>query len=255
MSQIAVPEAVRQSIELDLTLAYVHSQVEERPWGLLCANPANPDHHDSNSARRVRAERPAEAIAQLTAFYRGLGLTPRAKVDDLTVPRDFVARLEAEGYSTVATVLQVMTWAGKAPGRPELAPGVTITRAGPEQLAEVTRVQAEGFGASESGWIAGFLRAELAHPAVRCYLAYVEGVAAASLSVLDAQPIGLISNVATVPEFRGRGLATALVALAQMESRGPLLLEVVEENAERIYRRAGFETRGELHQTSCWLPT
>lgn len=255
MNHITVSEAVRQSIELDIALARIHSQVEQRAWGLLYANPANPDHHDSNSARCIRAEQPDEAITQLTAFYRGLGLTPRAKVDDLTVPHDFVVRLAARGYISIATVLRVMTWAGTPPARPSLPAGMSIIRAGPEDLVEAARVQAEGFGTVDNGWIAGFLRVELSHPAVRCYLAYVDGVAVASLSAFDAQPISLVSNVTTVPDFRGRGLATALVTLAQAESSGPLLLEVVEENAERIYRRAGFETRGELHQTSCWLPT
>ncbi len=253
MNQRSVPEAVHQAIELDIALARMHSQVEQRAWGLLYANPANPHHHDSNTARRIRAEQPEAAITELTAFYRDRGLTPRAKVDNLTVPHDLVARLEAHGYLASTAVLRIMTWAGTPPAPPQLPPDVTIVRAGPEHLVEVTGVQAAGFGTADSSWIAGFLRIELAHPAVRCYLAYVDGVPAASLSAFDAQPISLISNVATVPALRGRGLATALVALAQAESTGLLLLEVVEPNAERIYGRAGFEVRGELQQTSCWL--
>ena len=256
MNQRTVPEAVHQAIELDIALARLHSQVEQRAWGLLFANPANPDHHDSNTARRIRAEQPGVAIAELTAFYRDRGLTPRAKVDNLTVPHDFGARLEAHGYLASAALLRIMTWAGIPPSPPHLPQHVAIVRAGPGHLAEVTHVQAEGFGTADSGWIAGFLGVELAHPAVRCYLAYVDGVPAASLSVFtgDQLPISLISNVATVPAFRGRGLATALVALAQAESTGSLLLEVVEQNAERIYQRAGFAVRGELQQTGCWLP-
>ncbi len=256
MNLRTVPEAVQQAIELDIALACMHSQVEQRSWGLLYANLANPDHHDSNTARRIRAAQPEAAIAALTAFYQERGLTPRAKVDNLTMPHNFVARLEAHGYLASAAVLRIMTWAGPLPSPPQLPQNVAIVRAGPEQLAEVTGVQAEGFGTADRSWIAGFLRVELAHPAVRCYLAYVDGVPAASLSAFDGHglPISLISNVATVPALRGRGLATALVMLVQAESPRPLLLEVVEQNAERIYERAGFAVRGELHQTSCWLP-
>ena len=88
---------------------------------------------------------------------------------------------------------------------------------------------------------------------MRWYVARVDGVVAASLAVCDGDAAGLINNVATVPRFRARGLAGALVAQAQREAPGPLLLEVEEDTAERVYRRAGFEVRGELRSAMYWL--
>ncbi len=245
--------AVRRSIMLDIALARIHSELEDRPWGLLFHNRGNPGHHDANSARQIDAPNAELAIAELTRFYRELGLTPRVKLTDLTVPDDFLTRLVAHGYQFEPSVLKVMVWEGAPPRRLQPSRGVTVQRAGVHDLETVARVYAEGFGSATSDWIAGFLRRELHAPEIRTYLARVDGIAASSLTVLDRQEIGLIYNVATRPEYRGRGSATLLVANAQAESKTPLLLEVMEDNAERIYARAGFEVRGALHQTSCWL--
>ncbi len=246
--------AVRQAIALDIALARIHSKLSERPWGMLFHNTANPDHYDSNSARQINAADPELTIAELTEFYQQLRLTPRARLTDLTVPADFGRRLEAHGYVCDPSTLRVMVWEGAAPPEPQLPRNVTIERAGPADLETAAQLYAEGFGSASSDWIAGFLRRELDHPDVRCYLARIDGVAASTLTVLDTDEVGLVFNVATVPGYRGHGLATMLVAHAQAWSTRPLLLEVMEDNAERIYVRAGFQVRGELHQISCWLP-
>ncbi len=40
--------------DLDAALAHVFSQVEQRPYGLLSYNTANPAHHSANVARTTR---------------------------------------------------------------------------------------------------------------------------------------------------------------------------------------------------------
>jgi ribosomal protein S18 acetylase RimI-like enzyme len=254
MRLIVIHEAVRLSIELDAAAAQVHSDVEKHPWGWLFHNAGNPNHHNSNTARLIQASDPDRAIGYIIDFYRKRQLTPRVRVDNLTMPSDFATRLEARGFVVDYSALRVMTWTDFAPSLQTTAPDITIRRAGEADLGEVTRVQAEGFGNETTDWLEGSLRFELAHPQIRCYLAQLDGVAAASVTVFDGQEWGLVTNVATTPNYRQRGLATALMRQAQAESKMPLLLEVAEDNAQRVYERVGFRVQGELYQSSCWLP-
>lgn len=249
-----IHEAVRLSIEIDAAAAQVHSDVEKYSWGWLFHNVGNPDHHSSNIARRIQTTDPQATIDYIIDFYQARRLTPRVRVDNLTTPADFAAQLEARGFIIDHTVLRVMTWNDTPPSPPPVSSGITIRRAGIADIEDVTRVQAEGFGNETTYWLEGSLRYELANPSIRCYLALVDDVAAASVTVFDDTSWGLVTNVATTPSYRRRGLATALMQQVQAESIHPLILEVVEDDAQRVYERVGFNVQGELHQSSCWLP-
>jgi GNAT superfamily N-acetyltransferase len=249
-----IHEAVRRSIELDAAAAQVHSDVETYSWGWLFHNVGNPDHHSSNIARRIQTNDPHATIAHIVDFYQTRRLTPRVRVDDLTMPANFAAQLEAYGFIIDYNVLRVMTWNDVPPPPPPASSDITIRRAGIADIDDVTRVQAEGFGNETTYWLEGCLRYELVHPSIRCYLAFVDDVAAATVTVFDDTNWGLVTNVATTPPYRRRGLATTLMRQVQSESIHPLLLEVVEDDAQRVYERVGFSVQGELHQSSCWLP-
>jgi GNAT superfamily N-acetyltransferase len=243
-------DALSALATLDAGLAAVDGDMVRRPWGLLFYNPANPQHYDSNTARQIRTGAPDAVIVELIAFYEAHDLNPRVKCDPLTEPADFAARLRAYGFRTTDEVNRLMVWEGAPRPEPALAAGVAVERGTLADLAEIARVQAEGFENDSDAWIRGFLLRELVHPAVHWYVARVDGVAAAAVALFLDEASGLIVNVATVPAYRERGLATALIARAQSVARRPLLLEVVEANAERVYRRAGFEPWGELRQTT-----
>jgi predicted GNAT family acetyltransferase len=245
------PEIV-QLAELDAAVSYVYSQVEERPYGLLAYNTANPDHHSANVARRIRAEDPEAAIADIVAFYRSHGLKPRVRVNQLTVPTDLVARLQAHGFTTSSSATQVMHWAGPA-AQPRPDPSVTVRRAGVADVATLARIGAEDEPSAQHGWHGRKVQAQISHPAVRSYLASLDGKPAGCAYVFQSLAVGLIEDVATLSASRGRGVATALIAVIQAEASTPLLLEVEAANAARIYARAGFRDCGKNHETNCWL--
>ncbi len=72
--------------------------------------------------------------------------------------------------------------------------------------------------------------------------------------LVDSQRIGSIQNVGIVPEYRGRGLGTALIAQAlagfRMHSLNKAYLEVTSQNeaAIRLYRRLGFTKTRTLYK-------
>lgn len=79
-------------------------------------------------------------------------------------------------------------------------------------------------------------------PEQSLYLLRVDGDPAAVTLVLRSGPVTGIYAVATKPAYRGRGLASTLLAQARRDAAGGrLTLQVVEgSDAERLYLKLGF---------------
>lgn len=81
----------------------------------------------------------------------------------------------------------------------------------------------------------------------KCYLAYVEGKPAGTCGLFSLRKTGGIFNVGTLEEYRRRGIGTTLTAHAVMDSiKEGNTLHILQTgkggNAERLYRKIGFET-------------
>jgi GNAT superfamily N-acetyltransferase len=79
-------------------------------------------------------------------------------------------------------------------------------------------------------------------PEQSLYVLRVDGDPASVTLVLRSGPVTGIYAVATKPAYRGRGLASALLAQARRDAAGGrLTLQVVEgSDAERLYLKLGF---------------
>lgn len=99
-------------------------------------------------------------------------------------------------------------------------------------------------------WTAEMIRSELENPSC-LYLAAVDGdTLAGYIGVQTVLDEGYINNVAVRPEYRRRGIASALITLltetAQEVGLAFLTLEVRESNAAAIslYEKLGFSPVG-----------
>ena len=91
-------------------------------------------------------------------------------------------------------------------------------------------------------------RPALKDSAARCYLALVEGEPAGTTLLYSDLEMGYIDLVGTLPEFRRKGLATALVrqAIEDSVSIGNRWTALESESGlevERMYEGLGFHTR------------
>ncbi|MHB8758296.1 MAG: GNAT family N-acetyltransferase [Bacillota bacterium] len=248
--------AVRWLCEGDVALGRVFSQAEERPWGVLFANSANPEHHDANKAYVLRdMGSAAEAVIdEVTAFYRGRGLPPRVNAKPFCDQPDFAERLQRRGFKVAAIRVRVMVWDGvpAATRAPALPAGVAIDPAGLADLEALARGRAEANG-WEPGWVKRQLTYQLEQEGLRYFLATVDGEPAACACLVELTEPQRLEYVATRPGFRRRGLAGAVVGRIQREAAGPLILGCVDEGAERLYARAGFSVRAEYSEVDAWL--
>ena len=106
-----------------------------------------------------------------------------------------------------------------------------------------TDVMCRGFGHSQTMGEIG--RDVLIVPEVRRYLARVNGDSAGTMLIYSQFGMGYIDHVATLPEHRRKGIASAMIARAVADSqamgnRWTTLETTTGSDAERVYQRQGF---------------
>ena len=133
------------------------------------------------------------------------------------------------------------------PGAAEApATELSITRAGPEDAADIAAVLAEDMGLQATGF-AQHIADNMRRPTYTYYIARLgeTAVGTANLQILDQRPY--IYGFVVRPEYRGRGYGRQILAhmiagisAAQPE---PVFLEVEQDNtpALGLYRSFGFE--------------
>jgi GNAT superfamily N-acetyltransferase len=239
--------------ELDIALARLSASVLERPWGQLVYNLSNPDYYDANRARIVRAVDPEEMVREVVQFYSSHGLTPRAKFDDGAQLASLPAHFEARGFRSEHGSFRIMCWSGEPPAPTEPTAGMTISVATAADLDAIVEIQQAAEGWESSEWLRRKVGMLLSAAGLRYFLATIDGVPAACAMLLQLPEVGLIEDVATAPSHRRRGLASELIRRLQSQASTPLLLEVSDEGAQRIYTRAGFQVRADVREWHCWL--
>jgi ribosomal protein S18 acetylase RimI-like enzyme len=206
-----------------------------------------------NGVYRAPAEATAvaELAAEITSRAAARGVPFRWNTC-LTTPPETVAVLTTAGW-TLDNTNPVMVFPPVAPGADAtLPPGVTIeTVDDDESFVAWSRIVALGFGfPADSVEPAHTLDRLLGLPGetpfVR-YLARVDGEPAATSALLPTGTLGGIYSVATLPEFRGRGLGGAVtmhVVHAANAIDASMAVLQASKMGEPVYARLGFTTIG-----------
>jgi GNAT superfamily N-acetyltransferase len=224
------------------------SSVEQRDGWKLYHNIDFAGRVYPNHAGDFRApEGTGASIAQgIITFFQSFGAAPAAFVDALSTPGDLVPSLLATGFED---------WAG--------ATSDLMLYVGPDQVqpstASVRRVQTP---ADRAGWASVMDQAadpatrsllqrlymiEISDPRVTAYLVRIDGHAVARCELFTCDGLGRVEAVFTLPAYRGRRLASALIrrAVADSIAEGNHLTYIQAEpggNAQRLYERLGFRT-------------
>jgi hypothetical protein len=192
-------------------------------------------------------------VPDILAFYREHGVNPLFDLSPYAIPPFWVQPnlpplLARHGLYQGA--FHQMLYGVPTLEVPPPPDWITIKEAGPADADDFVRVYEQVWGAG------GAIRVLIGQPHFRCYLAFVDGVAA-GLGVLHiANRAGSMANGLTAPPFRGRGCQTALLyrrirdaALAGCD----LLVSQCNPgtDSQRNQLRTGFRIAG---SKSWWLP-
>jgi GNAT superfamily N-acetyltransferase len=212
-----------------------------------------PDVWDANFAAFPRAESAGEvdaAIAELEAEFADAA--HRQVFWDPGTPLPFEARLQLDGYETHDEVVLVLEHGLEPRDAPvELRPAVrdsdwdAITElCWLDHQEEVAKGFHEPWGRSVTEQLVDAKRAKA--PEVRFWIARCDGVDCAFFSAYPGtNGVGLVEDLFTHADFRGRGVASALIAACVDDARsrgaGPVLIGArVDDTPKHMYAALGF---------------
>ncbi len=191
------------------------------------------------------------------AFYGRLGARARFQLCPASQPKHLDDFLAARGYR-IDGVVQVQTAAiSTVLAKTRSLPGFQFDlceQANKDWLALYTQLEHPGdkSGDKKSAAIRRAMFRRIPVPTAYVLLCLDDRAAAVGLGVLERGQLGIF-NMVTAPNFRRRGVATAIIqALAAWgEERGAkeMYLQVAQENfrAQAMYERLGFATLYNYH--------
>lgn len=229
-------------------------EVVEHPFCRIVRDPAHPRVWDANHVSGIRAATPAAIDAVLQAADVQLAhCAHRLFVVDPLTPPAFAARLAlADVRERTPTIQLVLRGELRRAPRPLEARPVTreadwqaVARLLAADHAEGARSAGPMAAEVTTGLLAGYRRKA---PAYQFYLARSDGEDCAYGAAVHcaAAGLGMVEDLFTLPAYRRRGIASALIARAVGDLRragvGPVLIGAhATEPPKRLYAALGFD--------------
>ena len=211
-----------------------------------------PEWRDANHAKYVTASTPREIDRLLERVEEEFEGFPHRRFDlEPDTPPDFQARLVLDGYSRMEDLIMLLE--GELRGtakpvdiRPVRADSDWDALAGLVELEwQEYRERTGDRSADASAWLR--LGNRIKSPPVRFWMAYVDGHPGAYFSSWGGvDGIGQVDDLFTHPEYRHRGLATALIhhCVADSRAQGARSVVITADPADTpkfMYAAMGFE--------------
>lgn len=216
-------------------------------------NRASPDIYDANHVADARPTTPTQIEEFLSAVDREYAAAKHRRFDvDYRTPPEFVARLALEGYERDDGLISLLQGEllGPAPEECDIRPVETASQWEAywelmlqdwhEHIAQQKRRPTDEIARQM------FEVKRLKQPPVQYFLAYVkERPVAYFNSWAGIDGVGQVEDLFTLPRFRRRGIARALihhcVADARAKGAGPVIIAAdPKDTPKNIYAAMGF---------------
>ena len=247
-------DAVRSALTVSEAFSALGNERFEAEGATFVRNREIPDIWDANHVAHVTAATTEEIDRLLARVEREFeGCNHRQFRVEFTTPPALEARLTLEGYERTEEL--VMLLEGELHGQPKLHEIRPLTDdAGWQAYTALhdldwqeykERMPSTG-GFDEKTAEAMMRSRQLKTPPVRHWLACVDGEPRAYLSSWGGVAgVGMVEDLFTHPDFRHRGLATALihhcVSEARKEDAGPVVIGAdTTDTPKRMYAALGF---------------
>ncbi|WP_226577695.1 GNAT family N-acetyltransferase [Halobacillus litoralis] len=239
-------DLISQMEELNFALLQSFSTKQDRPWGALFWNQNQPDYYDANHAHvSDPPDHPEEVVDEVVSFYKSLHIIPRFYLYKLESLTSFVSLLKERGFQFEEFSQPIQLWNEEIKQLP-LDENITIERVTSNNYDEALSVecQIEEFGGKavrEKAFESEFNDHRYTHYVLKYN---GEPCSTACLFVYGSQ--GRIESVATIEEYRGKGLIGLLLQHIQKEAQHlqleKLWVHPINERVEKVYSRYGFDT-------------
>jgi GNAT superfamily N-acetyltransferase len=251
---LSAPDLLRRVFDARVAYNELGNTVVAEPKARFVRNEETPNVHDSNLASRVRAETDDEidgVLARADDLYAGL--RHRKVMIDPETPPAFEARLVLEGYEPHPHVELVLE--GQLRASPDASARIRLVESGDDWRSltelwqldheeEVANGQHDPWGPRVTEQMVAAKQVKA--PALSFWLARVDDTDAAFFSSWPGpEGVGIVEDLFTRPEFRHRGIATALIAHSVADARergaGPVAISArADDTPKLMYAALGF---------------
>ena len=228
------------------------TETVESPLGVGVLTPELPLRHDSNYLLVDRATDAAEAVAEADRILGGAGRDFRAiNTFEESLGERLRVEFSALGWRTQRHLFMVQR---RSPAK---SADLSIVREVDQSALRPGRKRAilsYPWGTPELAEQILDSKLLIAHRAeTRFFGVEVDGEIVAWTDLYVAQGIGQVEDVATLPQHRQKGYATAVVLRAVEEARGAgadlvFLVADDEDWPKELYRRLGFDAVGRAYK-------
>lgn len=222
----------------------------ELPGVVLFSVPRAPmPEFEVASIGSVESGAAGSTLRAIERYFQDRDRPPRIRLGPSFLPHDWPARLRSEGYVEIGDSPEYFVVPPDAPLRPP--PDVRVVRAtSPEDAVRFAEMQIAGFALPQTdlAWERELALRHLSAGIHQFYLATLDGrFVAAARSVRPSPGLCALAALATIPEARGRGAATALLAhmATTARARGDETVfgtTLPGSYAAGLYHRLGFTT-------------
>ncbi len=229
-----------------LDIAYVSSFATrvERRWGYLFYNENQPNYYDANHAHiSTYNGHFEEIINEVITFYKEKNLIPRFYLSNYEGQSKFLEILKNKGFSFEEFESSIQLWKRKIKLEPNSL--VTIEKVTSETMQDAIHIECQipelGGSIREQAFKEEFSQ--------DCYIHYLlkyNGIPCSTACIFFHQQDARLESVATIKEFRGRGLIGQLIHYIQEDMMKKqverLWVHPINEQVEKVYHRSGFDT-------------
>lgn len=229
---------------LDNAYVSTFSTMQQTSWGYLFYNERQPDYYDANHAYiSTFTGQYEEIIAEVITFYQEKNLVPRFYLTLNEGYQDFLEVLKERGFRFESFDSPVQLWKRNVElkGNPLVKIEQVTAETKHEAIQIECQIQELGGAIREKAF-----EEEFAHPAFTHYVLKYDGVPCSIACIFQNGRDARLESVATLKEYRGKGLIGQLIANLQKEvkARGIANFWVmpINERVEKVYQKSGFET-------------
>ncbi|MBM7693878.1 N-acetylglutamate synthase-like GNAT family acetyltransferase [Peribacillus deserti] len=243
-------------IELDYKYLETFSNRKDTAWGAFFYNVNQPDYYDANHAHIHKpCSNPQAVIQEALAFYQELSIIPRFYLYDLVNQQELISELKKQNFGYEELISPVQLWNNQMQNK-KIRESVTIEEVNDHNYEEAINI--EGSIKELGGEVrAKAFAEEYKHEEYTHYLLRYNGAACSTACIFEHDHQARMENVATLEEYRGRGLIGELITYIQQEvsKRGLSHLWVfpITEAVEKVYCKSGFETIAKLKTGHAFL--
>ncbi len=239
-----------KAIELDIAYFDTFTKRTNTSWGYLFCNEDQPSYFDANHAHIHEAPSdPKAVIEEVVHFYSSKNITPRFYIYNTENQTKLIEELYSHNFKFEELVHPVQLWNRKLHARNKNNK-ITIEKVTEANFNEALDIECsiKEFGGKVVREKA--FPEEFKHPSFTHYLLRYEGAACSTACIFETQDQARIETVATIEQFRGKGLIGELIYFLQEEvlKKGMenLWIFPIDEKIEMVYAKNGFDTVGKF---------